>query len=162
MSLKEVEMKLTRLLVAEDTYRLDSFTLEDGQVYHAICKPKEPEPTGSELVHLFLRATTPEELTVVSLFQPKLLHKGAATVVQQYVDWWNLQGEYELQLHENGMVLYADCMLQTKDWTGIIQAFRRYCKFLKTGKLNTSMICIGLTELEIYQELKLKLLQETQ
>ena len=159
---KEVEVKLTGLLATEDIYRLDSLTLEEGQVYHAICKPKEPEPTGSELVHLFLRATAPEELTVVSLFQPKLLHKGAATVVQQYVDWWNLQGEYELQLHENGMVLHADCMLQAKDWTGIIQAFRRYCKFWTTDKLNTSMICIGLTELEIYQELKLKLLQETQ
>lgn len=162
VSLNEVEMKLIRLLVAEDTYRLDSFTLEDSQVYHAICKPKITDPTGSELVHLFLRATTPEELTVVFLFQPKLLHKGTATVVQQYVDWWNLQGEYELQLHEDGMVLHADCMVQAKDWADIIQSFGRYCKFWAADKLNTSMICIGLTELEIYQELKLKLLQETQ
>lgn len=65
MSLKEFEMELTRLLATEDTYQLDSFALEEGQVYHASYRPKEPGLARSEFVHLFLRATASEKLTAV-------------------------------------------------------------------------------------------------
>lgn len=160
--MKELQARIAGLLAVGDAYRFDRFVPEKGQVCHVVCRPKEQEPAESELVHLFRRAVAPEELTAVFLYQPKACHDGAAAAVRQYVDWWNRQGEYELQFQEDGMILRADHVMRAVDWDGIIQAFGKYCKLWAADKLITSMTCIGLMEPEMYQEMKLKVLRETQ
>ena len=160
---KEAERRLTRLLAAENAYRLDSLTVQEGQVYHAVCKPREPEAAGAELVHLFLPAAAPEELTAVFLYQPKLAHKDAAAAAGQFVDWWDRQGApYQLQLHADDMVLQADHRMRAGDWDGVTQAFGRFLKFWTVDKLIINMICMGLADPEMYQEIKRKLLREDQ
>lgn len=159
LSLADAKANIRQLLSATDLYEIHEFELEDDQ-YHAFCTPKEDSPLGSELMHLFLDQTAANRLDVIFLYQFQMVAPNAAADIKKYISWWNEQGEYPLLLHEEDMVLQASCRLQAASWEDVIRQFNRVQKLWDADKTNFGMLCIGLSDLPMYQGMKLRILNE--
>ena len=148
-------VQLLNGVLGAGNYRIQRIAQENG-AFHAICEPAQESKTEAELLHLLLDPQTPDRVGVIFLCQPKLTGKGAAEAVEQYVDWWNQQGQYRLQLRPKQMVLQADTMLPAT-----AQAFAQLCRLWHADKTSLVMLCVGMATLEECQNLKRKALAET-
>ena len=144
-----------------DCYELAELKTEDG-IFHAICNPKETSQTENELLHLLLNPCAPYQAEVALLCQPKMRTRDAVTEIKKYVQWWNEQGEYSLRLLEKDIILQARTTLYGSNWEDITAQFDRLQKFWEADKACMGMMCIGLHDLPLLQELKQKLLNDNQ
>lgn len=151
------EANVRQLLAAENIYCIDEISKEDG-AYHVICNPKQPSQTEHERLHLLLDPKDPNRVSAIFLCQPKLVAVESAAAVQEYIDWWNGLDEYRLALHEEKMVLQASCGIWAADWDGVIQQFAKIQKLWEADKFCLSSMCVGITDMPMFQSTKLRIL----
>lgn len=153
--------QIQALLEPGDVYQVKELSEENG-AFHAVCYPKQGSKTEAELLHLFLDPAQPGWVQAVFLCQPAMVGKNAADTVEKYVAWWNAQGSYRLSLRRDGMILQANCAIAAADQSQLPERFGWYCRLWQADKSAMSMMCLGMSELSLYQGMKLKVFNEGQ
>lgn len=157
------KQKLINELISngDSGYILERVEEETDKRIRVLCFPNKDNPVVKVNLHLWLSVENTYHLNYLFVMQPIIIHEKMGILMKQYVDWWNEQDIYELQISENddSDLIMLKGTIDAPKWEEVKIAFDQISTLWHVDVMNLSLGAIGMTDLDDLQAMKLKILE---
>ena len=148
-------------LINEESYHEIAETSEETETHiHALLYLKEEIMMMKVNAHLWIDCADTLSLRYLLILQAPAIHDKMNVLIRQYRNWWNEQGDYGLDVQEedDGTLVLTQDTIESEDPEKIVQEFRRIERFWMADVLNISMCMIGMDDIGLMKETKMKIM----